>query len=94
MQKIAIGLSALLGIAATSTRGATQDLGPELAALQQPDCGYVCLYADSVVVPWAPERRQSQLVKPQSETASPTSAVSATSNRGVQASRTVAPLRH
>ena len=49
MQLTAIALSALLLVATASDQGATQYLAAGVAATSQhPDCGYVCVYADSV----------------------------------------------
>jgi len=47
MRRTATGLSFLLFILTTSAQGSA-DQAAQRAALEGPDCGYVCVFADSV----------------------------------------------
>ena len=47
MRRTAIGLSSLLFIFTTSAQCA-EDQAAQRAALNEPDCGFVCVFADSV----------------------------------------------
>jgi hypothetical protein len=46
MRRTAIGLSSLLFILTTSAHA--EDQAAQRAALNEPDCGFVCVFADSV----------------------------------------------
>lgn len=93
MQKIALGLSALLLIAASSSRGATQDLADEMARAHNPDCGYVCVYAVSVDTQRDRDRSQAHFVGPQSERELRVGPRSATPELGPEVSNIIAPPR-
>jgi hypothetical protein len=66
MQKIFIGLSALLLVAAGSARVVAQSPAAEMAALNDPDCNYVCVFAavDEVL---RTNHSQSHVEEPQAE---------------------------
>ena len=93
MHRIAIGLSALLLIAATGTPGATQDLNAKIAAPHEPDCGYVCVYADSLVAASDREHGQPQFVELRAAPATRTPQLSVAPERAMQASPTIASSR-
>ncbi|MFM9845963.1 MAG: hypothetical protein ACKVP3_02235 [Hyphomicrobiaceae bacterium] len=67
MQKIVIGLSALLLVVTGGARSVAQDLAAERGSASYPDCNYVCVYAASVDEPWSADHSQSHFVEPQPE---------------------------
>jgi hypothetical protein len=90
MQKIAIGLSALLLIAALTSRAGANEIGAVEATQPQADCAeyFGCLHYGILTEAQAHTARGHPLfVEPQSEK------VSATPDRTAQASRIVAPSR-
>lgn len=66
MQKLLIGLSALL-LAIGSTGVVAQSPAAEMAALNDPDCNYVCVFAASVDGLGRVDHSQSHVVEPQPE---------------------------
>ncbi len=67
MQKIFIGLSALLLVAAGSARVVAQSPAAEMAALNDPDCNYVCVFAASVDEVLRTNHSQSHVEEPQAD---------------------------
>lgn len=67
MQKIVIGLSALLLVIAGSARIAAQDPATQMGSAGYPDCNYVCVFAASVDELWGADHSQSHSVEPQPE---------------------------
>jgi hypothetical protein len=66
MQKLVIGLSALL-LAIGSTSVLAQSPAAEMAALNDPDCSYVCVFAASVGEVLRTNHSQSHVEEPQAE---------------------------
>ena len=96
MQKIAIGLSALLLIAAATKPGAAQDASPAGAAQPRAECAeyYGCLHYGILTEAQARTARgHPQFVEPQTTAASQARDPSATPGRVVHASRPVAPTQ-
>jgi hypothetical protein len=94
MQKIAIGLSALLLIATRTTPGTAQDASTEGTARPQVECAeyFGCLHYGILTEAQARTARgHPQFKEPRPETTPSASKLSATPDRGLQASRIVAP---
>jgi hypothetical protein len=67
MHKVFIGLSALLLVAAGSARVVAQSPAAEIAALNDPDCNYVCVFAASVDEVVRTNHSQSHVEEPQAD---------------------------
>ena len=67
MQKVFIGLSALLLVAAGSARVVAQSRAAEIAALNDPDCNYVCVFSASVDEVLRTNHSQSHVEEPQAD---------------------------
>ena len=89
MHRIALGLTAVLLVAAISSPGATQQVDAAVAASNDPDCGYVCVFAASVAA--SDDRARQASVGGQSTQAGPVSsdpsAVAVSDRRAPSASR-------
>lgn len=89
MHRIALGLTAFLLVAAVSSPGATQQVDAAVAASNDPDCGYVCIFAASVAA--NEDREQQAFVRGQSTQAGPVSsdptAVAVSDRRAPSSSR-------